>query len=109
VTGVPISKLMKLSAQLKQLIKARGTTMTNVSRATSIPVQTLHSWVSGATPRDISAVKKVADYFDVSVDYLAFGMEPKAKRSHAITELEDEINAGIFEVVLRKVKNGSNR
>ena len=60
-------------------------------------------WLEGQKPKDIGAVKRVADYLQVSVDHLCFGMDllPTA------TEIErhmNEINAGVFEVILRRVK-----
>jgi hypothetical protein len=48
----------------------------------------------------LEQLKKLANYFKVSIDYLCFG------ESH-ISEFEqykNEINAGVYEVILRRVK-----
>lgn len=90
---------------LKKLIRDKGTTVAHLSRTTKIPLQTLHGWLHGAEPKSLRQIKTVADYFDVDLDYLCFGIIPKKEKSK-IEELREEINAGIFEVVLRRVKSG---
>jgi len=92
-----------IKTTLKRLIAESGITVTHLSRATKIPAQTLHNWLAGAEPKSLTQLKKVADYFDVSMDYLCFGKEPKPRK--VLNEYENEINAGIFEVVLRKIKS----
>lgn len=94
---------MELKTILKELIKKRGITITALSRATKVPLQTLHGWLQGSEPRSLKQVKSVADFFNVDLDYLCFGIEGE-KNKNNITEFEDEINAGIFEVVLRRVR-----
>lgn len=92
---------MELKTILKKLIKEKGITITSLSRSTKVPLQTLHGWLQGSEPKSLKQVKKVADYLKVDLDYLCFGIEPKA---HTIKDYQEEINAGIFEVVLRRVK-----
>lgn len=91
---------MKLAKRLRHLLAEKDLTISQLSRATKIPRQTLDNWASGQEPRSLNQVKKVADYFNISVDNLCFGKEQKT----SITEFHDEINAGVFEVVLRRVK-----
>lgn len=93
---------MKLRFIMRDLIRERGITITALSRATKVPLQTLHGWLQGSEPRSLKQVKNVADYFDVDLDYLCFGIEEKQAKK--ISDFEDEINAGVFEVVLRRVK-----
>jgi predicted transcriptional regulator len=92
---------MQLKTILKKLIQEKGITIVGLSRATKVPVQTLHGWLQGSEPKSLRQVKKVADRFDVDLDYLCFGIKP-AKED--FSTFEDEINAGIFEVVLRRIK-----
>ena len=93
---------MKLAQQLKKLIQQNGTTVSNLSKSTKIPQQTIHNWVAGSKPRDLDQVKRVADHFNVSLDILVYG-EEKIKKTSPLSDHEDEINAGIFEVVLRRI------
>ncbi len=93
---------MELKTVLKGLIKERGITIAHLSRATKVPIQTLHGWMQGSEPKSIRQVKSIADYLEVDLDFLCFGVKPKIQKA-SIEEFQDEINAGIFEVVLRRV------
>ena len=95
-----------LNSHLKQLLKRKDMTVAQLSRATAIPPQTLNNWLSGQEPRKLSQVKIVADYFGVSLDELLYKIEiPEQRKINTdIREFSEEINAGIFEVVLRRVK-----
>ena len=96
---------MKLPSVLKKLLKEKDVTISQLSRETKIPVQTLSNWLSGQSPRNISQLKTVADFLDVDLNFLCFAesIQPKTKEP-SIKEFEDEINCGVFEVVLKKVK-----
>lgn len=86
---------------LKKLIHERGVTITHVARASKVPLQTLHGWLSGSEPKNLRQVKAIADYFEVDLDYLCFGIDPKPAKN-IFNIYENEINAGVYEVVLRK-------
>ncbi len=102
---LPISLVdMKIAQQLRMLLKQRGTTVANLARATKTESQTIHNWLAGSKPRDFDQVKRVADYFDVTLDMLVYGANPATERKNTIDELKEEINAGVFEVILRKIK-----
>lgn len=90
-----------LSKNLKRLLNERDMTVAELSRATSIAPQTLNNWLSGQEPRSLLQLGKVAKYFSVSVDFLAYGVKD---HKSPIQQFHDEINAGVFEVVLRRVK-----
>ena len=93
---------MELSKILKELCDERGISISTLSKRTGVPQQTLHNWISGVEPKSFVQVKKVADFFEVSLDYLCFGKD--IKKPDDITSYKNEINVGIFEVVLRRVK-----
>lgn len=94
---------MELKLVLRKLIKEKGITIVGLSRGSKVAVQTLHGWLQGSDPKSIRQVKAVADYLEVDLDYLCFGIKPK-RDADRIEMFENEINAGIFEVVLRRVK-----
>ena len=94
---------MKLKENLKQLLQDNALNVPRLSKLTGISRQTLSNWMAGQSPKNIEQVKTVADHFGVSVDSLCFG-KPKKSKSSPIEEMSDEINAGVFEVVLRRVK-----
>lgn len=95
---------MVLKTILKKTLKERGTSIAHLSRVTKVPLQTLHGWLQGNEPKSLTQVKAVADHLGVDLDYLCFGVKPPALLAEPIEALEDEINAGVFEVVLRRVK-----
>ena len=102
-TQKPICKLMRLSKQLKALLHEQDITVAQVARKAGVSAKTIYNWLGGQSPKDIEAVKKVADHLNVSLDYLCYGISKTEKPSHIEQHL-DKINAGIFEVVLRRVK-----
>jgi transcriptional regulator with XRE-family HTH domain len=93
---------VELQFRLKKLIQERGVSISRVSKDTGIATQTIHNWLTGREPRGLKQVKCVADYFGVSIDNLCFGIS--ADENVKIENYGDEINAGVFEVVLRRVK-----
>lgn len=95
---------IKIKTILKQLLNEHDMTAAQLARATKVPPQTINNWLSGLEPRNLSHIKSVADYFKVSVDYLVYGVIEKQKVKSRLEEYEDEINAGTFEVVLRRVR-----
>lgn len=98
----PIILTMQLAKQLKALLRENDITVAQLARKAGVSAKTIYNWLAGQHPKDIGAVKKVADQFDVTLDFLCYGIESSAK-----SEIErhfDEINAGVFEVVLRRIK-----
>ncbi len=100
--------LMRLKDNLRDLIKSQGITVAHLSRSTKIPLQTIHGWLSGVEPRSLKQVKIIAEYFDQSIDELCFdspiSKRKKDHRKNKLEEFQEEINAGTFEVVLRRVR-----
>lgn len=94
---------MILKTNLKAILKERGMSVAHLSKQSGVAVQTLHNWLSGLEPRNLGQVKQIADYLEVSIDDLCFGLRGKSKRS-PLDEFKNEINCGVFEVVLRKIK-----
>jgi transcriptional regulator with XRE-family HTH domain len=93
---------MQLSKNLKKLLAVRDIKASQLARSTQVPFQTIHNWLAGQSPRNFDQVKSIAEYFEVSLDYLLYGTD--VKKNDLIEEFKDEINAGVFEVILRRVK-----
>lgn len=92
-----------ISKNLKDLLKSRDMTIAQLARATGIAQQTLNNWLAGLEPRSMVQIKKVANHFEVSVDWLVYGEKGKVKETD-FNDYKDEINAGVFEVILRRTK-----
>lgn len=92
---------------LRKLTERKGLRQCEVARAVELPQSTFHDWTYGRVPRDLGAVKKIADYFGVDFEYLIFGdkddqMELKAKMrkleyENAMLKLENENQLNMFE------------
>lgn len=94
----------KLKENLKKLVKAKDISIAHLARETDIAPQTLNNWLAGAEPRNLNQIKSVADYFKISVDELCFGFGTKPSKKNSFQDYSDEINAGVYEVVLRRIK-----
>jgi transcriptional regulator with XRE-family HTH domain len=92
--------LMKLKQILKSLLEKHDMTVVQLARKTSVPKNTLFNWLSGMKPKDVEQAKRVAEVFNVSLDFLLFGEQ--SPMVVGIADLKNEINAGVFEVILRK-------
>lgn len=97
---------MKLKTILKDLMESNGVTLSVLARQTKVPKQTIHNWLCGTEPKSLDHVRSVANYFELSIEELCFGESQKnvSKHKNPIRGHEDEIRAGVFEVVLRRVK-----
>lgn len=55
--------------KFEKLLKEQKTTIYRVSKETGIPDSTLYEWKSGKYIPKIDKLKKIADYFNVSINY----------------------------------------
>jgi transcriptional regulator with XRE-family HTH domain len=94
---------MKIDKQLRDLIKKSDLTVAQLSRTSGVSAKTIYNWLEGQKPRNFDQVKKVADYFEVSLDFICYGIKGSSDKN-SFEDFKDEINAGLFEVILRKVK-----
>ena len=62
----------------EKLLMERGVTAYKVAKATGISTGSMTDWKKGRSAPKVDKLKKIADYFGVSVDYL-LGNEPKEK------------------------------
>lgn len=92
---------MKLKDTLKDLLTRNDMSQTDLSRVTDIPVSTINGWLNGVDPKNITQLKVIADYYNVSLDFLCFG---EMQQEIASKRLNDDINIGNFEVILRRRK-----
>lgn len=61
---------------LERLIKARGLNNHSFSQQSGIPYMTIKNfWEKGCDNVKLTTLKKIADFFGVSLDYLIFGNE----------------------------------
>ena len=97
---------MKLAGQLKKILKKNDLTVAKLSRSTKVSSKAIYSWLQGQSPKDLDQVVIVAKFLNVSLDYLitdTLTTEPKLNIAD-IKNINDELNLGNFEIILRKPK-----
>lgn len=88
-------------------MESEGITLSALSKATGVPKQTIHNWLCGTEPKTLDHVRAVAKYFRLTIEGLCYGDAEKSGKKalmNPIIEHEEEIRAGVFEVILRRVK-----
>jgi len=65
-------------ARLKSLRNSKKLSQKDFAQALKVSQQTVASWESGRTEPSNTALKDIADYFNVSADYLLGRETPKA-------------------------------
>lgn len=93
-----------LKQNLKSLLATKGVTASHLARAVGVPKQTISGWLGGQMPKDLSQVKRVAQYFDVTVDELCFENSPSENRDRPNLENLNEWHVGTFEIKFRRTK-----
>lgn len=94
---------MKLAKILKQLMKENGNTAASLSRATGVAKSSLGNWLAGTEPRNLTQLKKVADFYSITVDELCFGLKEKK----ITPDYNEWIRLEDFEVILRRKKRAN--
>lgn len=79
-----------------KLLEEKGVKTSDVCRATGIVASTFSDWKKGKSIPKQDKIKKIADYFNVSVDYLIDGkekvfIESQAEIDIALTEQNERI------------------
>ncbi len=77
----------------EDLLLANGTTVYRVSKETGIPASTFSDWKTGRSTPKAEKLKKIARFFDVSLEYLLDGSEGASSTEKKIPII-GEIRAG---------------
>lgn len=82
------------------LLKRNNLRISDVQKGTGIPYSTFTDWKAGRYTPKMDKMKKIADFFDVSVDYLMTGKEaPKESTSGKIYYFSDETAEAAVELL----------
>ena len=80
-----------------KLMKAKGCSAYQVSKATGIAQSTLSDWKSGKSIPKADKLQKIADYFGVSFEYLMTGKEGDNGNKYYLNDETAAIAQDIFE------------
>lgn len=62
--------MTKFKERLKELRNEKGLTQLQLASKLKVDFRTISNWENGVRKPDIEALVTIADYFDVSTDYL---------------------------------------
>jgi transcriptional regulator with XRE-family HTH domain len=96
--------IFNFGQNLRWLMDERRIRLSHLAHEIEVPKSTIHSWMYGGQPRDLVALKKVADYFSISVDEICFGdttQKPQELQAESLSQqTKDGLNIGSFDVIL---------
>jgi hypothetical protein len=89
---------------LEALMKKRNVSARELAKAIDEPQKTVNDWLVYKTriPRDPQALKKLSEFFQVSIHFLLFGQEDPKSLLEALLE-KTEIHTGLYEISIKKV------
>ncbi len=89
-----------LDKKLKALLKSHNLSVAELANRVDVPRSTIQQWIAGTAP-NIYQLEKVASYFKLTVDELAFGRKPKASVEELFTEAL--IHSGHYKISITKL------
>lgn len=75
--------------RLADILKEKGVSQKEAAKKAGVRPSVLSGWLSGASPNDFTAVKRLADSLQTSFTYLLTG-EPDSSQSPTINEVFDD-------------------
>lgn len=81
----------------EQLLQSFGVSAYQVSKATGISQTTLSNWKQRRNILSPKFLQKIADYFDVTVDYLMSGKEKDGEEKYYLNDETAQVAQEIFE------------
>lgn len=61
-----------ITKNLKTLMYQKRINLSELSKKVEIPIQTLHNWMNGLSPRNLVQLRRLAYFFELSMDDLCF-------------------------------------
>ncbi len=106
-----MKKTSDFGTRLETLCRDRGIPINELARRISVSSTTVHEWIgkSGRLPRNPDHLKKLSDFFNVSLEFLLFGEEQNSSLEAFLQK--SEIHTGLYEITIKKVsqKNGDKK
>lgn len=92
----------------EQLLQKYGLSAYKVSKETGITQSTLSDWKRGRSTPKTENMKKIADYFGVTVDYLMTGKEETPKKRSELTTKDERDIAKDLDNIMAKLSSGED-
>ena len=81
----------------EELLQKHGVSAYKVSKDTGIAQSVFSSWKNGISTPKQDKMQKIADYFNVSIEYLATGIEKEGGETYYLNDDTREMAQSIFE------------
>ena len=81
----------------EELLQKRGVSTYKVAKDTGIAQSVFSSWKNGISTPKQDKMQKIADYFNVSVEYLMTGKEKEGGEKYYLNEETSQIAQDIFD------------
>lgn len=89
---------------LHRHLQDRKMSVSQLARLSGVPAKTIYHWLSGQQPRKLEHLFRICDVFNISMEEL-FGRPRRESLRHLPSaNLEKELQAGLYEVILRPAK-----
>lgn len=92
---------LKLANVLKRLLKERSLSLRDLAKATNIKPSTLSGWNNGVSPRDLTEVRRCAQYLGISMERLLFDEDSSIMSLESL--LTENVFDGFLKVKIEKV------
>lgn len=92
----------------EQLLQKHNITAYKVAKETGVTQTALSNWKSGRSTPTTKTLKKIADYFGVTVDYLMTGKEEAKEKASELTARDERDIAKDLNSIMEKLKNGED-
>ena len=90
----------------EQLLQKHNITAYKVAKETGVTQTALSNWKSGRSTPTTKTLKKIADYFGVTVDYLMTGKEEAKEKASELTARDERDIAKDLNNIMEKLTSG---
>ena len=80
----------KFSSMLKQALKQKGITQTELARSIRVKPNTISNYCKGVSQPDVDVIIKIASYLDMPIDYLLTGKRYENKNAREELGLSEQ-------------------
>ena len=91
----------------ERLLRQAGVTAYRVSKETGIGASTFSDWKKGRSTPKQEKLRKIADYFGVSVEYLMTGKNSSPDKAELTAKDEREIGRDL-DRIMKEIRNGED-
>lgn len=92
---------------IRREMKSRGLTLNALSKATGVPLSSLHGWVEKRPPsgKNLHYVKKLADFFGLTLAALLFNVQESDGTSKVLFRSEFVDSDRRYRMIIEKIEN----